>query len=217
MLFYAMESASLHLSQLKIPAKAHLGKQVTNLSKVGPIRTASGSKDGEKVSAQSESARSVQREALKLTAHKQTLLRQIDLADSIVQSVGALLTKAEYLKEHALQEAGLTASQEMLQSDMDLEKESVGIEEQVLNVLERRVSEYETLVIKLTDRSSRLFALYYEAKDLITQLNSSNDSLIKRHLAEKALSSELGTESRPSEDKRPRPDGRRTTKRTIKR
>lgn len=222
---YAMESASLHLSQLKAPAKAtrdtrdvkaHRNKPAVNSLKEDHIHVGLGSKELAKVPAQPETTRNIQREALKLSLHKQTLLKQIDLAENIARSIDILQAKAECLQEHTPQEDKLSLSQELQQSEVDLQKESMSIEEQVLNVLERRVSEYEALVLKLADRSSRLFSLYYEAKDLITQLNDSNNNLIKRHLTERTRGPESGVETRNAGDRKTRPDARRLIRRSIK-
>lgn len=213
---YVMESASLHLSQLKVPAKVPPNKRLASSSKMASAHPGSGSKDVVKGPDQLETTRAVQREALKLAMHKQTLLRQIDLAESILQSVDVLQIKIEGLGKHVLQEDELFSDLETLKSEASIQKESASIEEQVLNVLERRVSEYETLVLKLGDRSNRLVSLYYEAKDLITQLSDSNTNLIKRHIAESTQGPESGMEHCKLGDKRPRPDGKRAIKRSIK-
>ncbi|EFO65760.1 Hypothetical protein GLP15_2773 [Giardia lamblia P15] len=212
---YVMESASLHLSQLKVPAKVPLNKRLTNSSKVALAHPNSGSKDV-KVPDQPESTRTIQREALKLAVHKQTLIRQVDLAESIIQSVDILRIKLEGLRTHVFHEDELSLNSETLKYEANIQKESASIEEQVLNVLERRVSEYEALVMKLGDRSNRLVSLYYETKDLAAQLNDSNANLIKRHVAESTQGLESEMEHRKSGDKQPRHDGKRSVKKSIK-
>lgn len=215
-----MESASLHLSQLKASTKGTRvprTKLAGNFSRDNYVYNGSGNRDALKASAQLDTARSIQREALKLNIHKQTLLKQIDLAENIAKSITVLQSKAECLKEGIYQEDDLSLSQELRQSEVDLQKESASIEEQVLNILERRISEYEALVLKLADRSSRLFSLHYEAKDLVAQLADSNIDLVKRHLAvEKARIPESQIENRSLGDKKQRHDSKRLVKRSIK-
>lgn len=215
-----MESASLHLSQLKASTKGTRvprTKLASNFSRDNYVYNGSGNRDALKASAQLDTARSIQREALKLNIHKQTLLKQIDLAENIAKSITVLQSKAECLKEGIYQEDDLSLSQELRQSEVDLQKESASIEEQVLNILERRISEYEALVLKLADRSSRLFSLHYEAKDLVAQLADSNIDLVKRHLAvEKARIPESQIENRSLGDKKQRHDSKRLVKRSIK-